>query len=335
MPKVSIIIPCFNEQSTIKLLLDAINNQSFPHELMEVIISDGMSTDNTRSEIELFQEEHNDLNITVLDNPKRSIPSGLNCAIRGSNGDYIIRLDAHSVPSNEYVTKCVQSLDGERVDNVGGIWKIRPREDGWIARSIAYAASHPLGVGDARYRIGSDPQEVDTVPFGAFRRSLINQIGLFDETLLANEDYEFNVRIRKNGGVIWLDPEIWSTYFSRSNFSQLAKQYWRYGYWKFKMLLRYPKTFRWRQIAGLFVITWLILGIFSIWLPIARLLLLLEAIVYGTALVFSGVLVALKQKDIFASIGVPIAITTMHFSWGTAFLWSILEFVLNGFRKGS
>ena len=95
---------------------------------------------------------------------------------------------------------------------------------------------------------------MDTVPFGAFRRSLIDKIGLFDETLLTNEDYEFNTRIRQSGGRVWLDPEIVTVYYARSTLRDLARQYWRYGYWKFRMLRRYPDTLRWRQaLPPLFV----------------------------------------------------------------------------------
>ena len=103
-----------------------------------------------------------------------------------------------------------------RGENVGGVWEIRPGADTWIAKSIAVAAGHPLGVGDALYRHTKQAAEVDTVPFGSFRRALIQKIGFFDESLLTNEDYEFNVRVRESR---WLkdllDPSIRSIYFAR------------------------------------------------------------------------------------------------------------------------
>lgn len=327
MAKVSIIIPCFNEQATIRLLLTAIYNQTYPRDEIEVVIADGMSTDNTRSEIDSFRGQHPDLDIKVIDNIKRNIPSGLNRAIDNSEGEFIVRLDAHSVPVDHYVAACVKSLEDGLGDNVGGIWQIEPAGKSWVPRSIALAASHPLGVGDANYRVGGKPQEVDTVPFGSFRRNLIGKIGPFDETLLTNEDYEFNVRVRKAGGVIWMDPNISSVYYARPTFWALARQYWRYGYWKFKMLVRYPETFRWRQLAGAFVLTWIILGVFSIWLPIARLLLVVEFVIYIGALILSGVHTAIIRKSVPLFLGIPIAIATMHFAWGTAFLWSAGEYI--------
>ncbi len=324
----SIIIPCFNEQATIRLLLDAIYAQTYPREQMEVVIADGMSTDDTRAEIRSFQQIHPDLIVKVVDNLKRNIPAGLNRAIEAAGGEFIVRLDAHSVPHNDYVSRCVASLDVGLGDNVGGVWEIQPSGPGWVARSIASAAAHPLGVGDASYRVGGQPQAVDTVPFGAFRRSLVDRIGLFDETLLSNEDYEFNVRVRKSGGTVWMDPAIRSQYFARLNLRALAKQYWRYGYWKLRMLRRFPETFRWRQLSGAFVLTWLVLGILAIWFPVAQWLLSAEAIIYSLALVMAGAQAAVKNRDPAMLVGMPLAIATMHFAWGTAFLWSLLRAVI-------
>jgi glycosyltransferase involved in cell wall biosynthesis len=323
--EVSIITPCFNEEETIGLLLKAIYNQSFSQEKIEVIISDGMSTDNTREVINDFEKSHNDLKIIVVDNPKRNIPSGLNLALEAASGSYIIRLDAHSIPSRDYIALCLEGLEQGLGDVVGGMWHIKPGAEGWIPRSIAVSASSPIGVGDARYRVGGQAQKVNTVPFGAYHSALIDRIGGYDESLLSNEDYEFNVRVKLNGGTIWMNPKISSIYFSRPTFRKLARQYWRYGYWKFKMLRKYPDTFRWRQMAGIFVLTWPVFGILSIWFPLMRMILLLEAVLYGSMLFFAGIQSAISLKDLAYCTGVPIAIFIMHFSWGIAFIWSAIE----------
>ena len=331
---VSVIIPCYNEEDSITDLLVAIYEQSFPRDKIEVIISDGMSTDATREKITDFRKEFPDLKLKVVDNQKRTIPSGLNQAIRAANGEYIVRLDAHSNPHPDYITRSIRALEGGLGDNIGGVISIQPASEGWISQSIAIAAGHPLGVGDARYRIGSEPGEVETVAFGAFRAELIDQIGLFDETLLANEDYEFNVRIRKAGGKIWLDPAIQANYIARSTLRELSLQYWRYGYWKLRMLLRYLETFRWRQISGLFVLSWLVLGFFSIWYPAARWLLAAETVVYGSALILAGISSGIDKKSFLLGVGVPLAIATMHFSWGSGFLWSLIVYSFDKiFRK--
>lgn len=327
--KVSLIIPCYNEQDTIQDLLAAVCEQGFPLHDLEVIIADGMSTDRTRERIQEFSAAVPELKIRVVDNPQGTIPSALNQAIRAARGEFLLRMDAHSHPHPNYIRYSLRDLEAGLGDNVGGVIQIKPANESWIARSIALAASHPLGVGDARYRTGSEARAVDTVAFGAYHRSLIDRVGEYDESLLTNEDYEFNVRVRRSGGVVWLDPEIKATYIARPTLRALAAQYWRYGYWKLRMLLRYPETLRWRQLAGLFVLSWIGLGGLSIWFTWARWLLLAEALVYFGALALAGVKAALEKRDYYLIAGLPLAIATMHFSWGSGFLWSLIRSIFD------
>jgi succinoglycan biosynthesis protein ExoA len=325
-PAVSIIVPCYNEQDTITLLLEAIYNQSYCRSELEVVISDGLSTDGTRSKILEYMQSHQDLSIRIVDNKKRSIPSGLNIAIEAAGGEFIVRLDAHSIPYPDYVAQCVFALEQGRGENVGGVWEIKPGANDWIARGIAAAAAHPIAVGDARYRLGGEAQAVDTVPFGAYRKDLIQRVGAYDETLLTNEDYELNVRIRQAGGRIWFDPGIRSIYFSRPTLRKLFSQYWRYGFWKGRMIRRYPNTLRWRQLLPpAFILGLLSLGILAFWNPIFLWLFLAVITIYLGSLIAAGVMMASKKQDGILAIGLPLAIIIMHISWGAAFLWSFLK----------
>jgi glycosyltransferase involved in cell wall biosynthesis len=324
-PKVSVIVPCYNEQSTIRQLLEALRSQTFPSAQMEVVIADGMSTDRTRDAIAAFQNDFPDLQVCLVDNVLRNIPSGLNRAIEASSGQIIVRLDGHAKPYPDYVENCVKAHQAGRGDNVGGVWEIRPGARTWIARSIAVAASHPLGVGDAMYRLAASASEVDTVPFGSYRRTLIEKIGLYNESLLTNEDYEFNTRIRKANGRVWLDPSIRSIYFARSTLGELIRQYWRYGYWKWRMLRRFPDTIRWRQaLPPLFVLSIFGLLLISIFLPLALRVLFAELILYFSVLFLAGIHAAIKQRKSFMLLGLPLTISAMHIAWGSGFLWSML-----------
>lgn len=332
-PFVSIIVPCYNEESTIRHLLDSILMQTYPRAQMELIISDGMSTDNTRAVIAEFQKENADLSVRVVENSVRTIPSGLNQAIRESRGEIIVRLDAHSMPIPEYVERCVAAHESNKGDNVGGVWEIRAGADTQIAKAISFAAAHPFGVGDAMYRLNAKAGAVDTVPFGSFRLALIDKIGAFDETLLANEDYEFNTRVRESGGTVWLDPSIRSVYFSRSTLRKLANQYWRYGFWKFKMLKRYPHTLRWRQaLPPVFVLSLIILIVLSLPAVFARYFLAAQLTFYFSLLSLAGLKLAIEKRNWFLIFGLPLAISTMHISWGMGFLWSGISslFIKNG-----
>ncbi len=323
---VSIIIPCYNEQSTIRSLLEAIYEQTYPRRDLEVVIADGLSTDRTREEIAAFAAAHPDLKIAVLDNPKRNIPAALNAALRAASGEIIVRLDAHSRPYPDYVERCVAALEAGLGENVGGVWEIRPGGPGWLAESIAAAAAHPLGVGDARYRHATRPSYADTVPFGAFKRELLALVGFFDESLLTNEDYEFNARLRAQGGKIWLDPAIRSVYFARPTLTALARQYFRYGFWKYRMLRRYPKTLRWRQaLPPLFVLSLLAGGLLAVLRPGLCWLVSAEILLYAAALSAAGLHAAWKRRKPFLAIGLPVAIAVMHLAWGSGFLWSMIK----------
>ena len=325
-PDVSIIIPCRNEAETIELLLEALYNQKFPRERLEVIIADGISEDSTRQKIAAYQVKHPGLAIKVVDNPKRIIPAALNRAIEASTGDYVIRLDAHSIPREDYIARSVQGLEDNLAENVGGVWDIAPQNDTPMAKAIAAAAGHPLAVGGAKYRFADKAEYVETVPFGAWKRSTLQALGGYDEALLTNEDYELNTRLSQQGGRIYLDPQIRSLYFARQDLPSLAKQYWRYGYWKAQMFKRYPGSLKLRQalppllVAGLALL--LVLAIaFKTLVP----LFLLTFGLYLLILIGIGVQIALQKKDIIMIPLVAAAIAVMHFSWGSGFLIGIAK----------
>jgi len=329
-PEVSVIIPCYNEERTIQQLLQAIYDQTYPTENLEVIIADGQSTDRTRVRIEGFVKAHSDLTVKVIDNPKRTIPAAVNLAVGTASAEFIIRMDAHSVPDRNYVKLCIDSIRSGKGDCVGGVWEIQPGGEGWQARSISVAAAHPLGVGDALYRYTNNSGEVDTVPFGSFRKTLFDQLGGFNEELLSNEDYEFYSRLKKQGGKVWLDPAIRSVYYARHSFKELARQYWRYGFWKFRMLIKYPETLRWRQALPPLYLIALVLLLMATLIYSPSLYLLISIIgIYSAVLIFTGALLALKRKDLGLVFGVPIAIATMHMSWGAGFLYSMIIKILN------
>ncbi len=323
---VSIIIPCYNESTTITLLLDALYAQTYPKNAMEVVIADGGSDDGTPELINTWCTEHPDLEVKLIENPQRTIPAALNSAIRSSNGEIILRLDAHSKPQNDYIERSVADLAQGLGQNVGGVWDIQPASDHWIARSIAAAAGHPIGVGGALYRYTEKAAHVDTVPFGAFKRDLLDRVGMFDETLLTNEDYEFNVRVQNSGGKIWLDPDIRSIYYARKDLRALSHQYWRYGFWKWQMLRRYPGTLRMRQaLPPLFILSLVVLLILSPFLSLGFYTLIGLVSIYTLLLFFAGLQLFLKQKDPALIAGVPLAIACMHFSWGSGFLWGVIH----------
>ena len=156
-------------------------------------------------------------------------------------------------------------------------------------------------------------------------RTKVDRIGGYNESLLTNEDYEFNTRIRQAKGRVWLDPSIRSVYFARSTLKELIRQYWRYGFWKWRMLRNFPGTVRWRQaLPPLFVLSLVGLLLVSVFFPPAWWLLIAELILYFSVLLLAGMYAAIKQRKFYLLPGLPMAIAAMHLSWGSGFLWSML-----------
>lgn len=325
-PRVSLIIPCYNEEVRIDALLQSILDQTYPLTDMEVIFADGMSSDRTREKIKAFAEQHSLPKIQIIDNPKRIIPAALNLAIRAAQGELIVRMDAHTLPAKDYLTLSVRAYDDGKGEDIGGVIDIHPSSESWLGQSIAVATRHPLGVGDAMYRWAKRPGYADTVAFGTYARKTFDNIGFYDESLLVNEDYELNARLRAAGGRIWVDPAIRSSYYARPDLSSLARQYFTYGFYKYRMLRQHPDTLRWRQaLPPLFVFGILMLLLLAPFWNAARIVLITAIVLYVLTLILGSLPEAVRQKKWFLVPGIPLAIMTMHFAWGCGFWWSIFK----------
>ena len=326
---VSLIVPCLNEERTITELLEAILAQTHPAHLMDVAIADGMSTDATRERVAAFAAAHPEIAIAVIDNPGAVIPVGLNRAIAATTGAYVVRLDAHCIPAADYVERCVAALAAGTGDVVGGRWDVRTKGEGVIARSIVAAVTHRVGIGDARYRYSDEAGEVETVPFGSWRRGTLVDVGGFDEALEANQDFELNHRIRRRGGRIWFDPQIRSVYYCRESLERLGRQYRRYGQWKVRMLRRDRENLasvRPRQVAPpALVASLLALGALAPVSSTARRLLAVEVVGYVGVLAVAGLGSARDRDDPPLVVGVPAAIATLHLTWGVGFLETLVR----------
>ena len=334
--RVSVIVPCYNERSTITRLLEGLSLQTYPKEAFEVIVADGMSSDGTLDAIQEYLKKRPGLNLSVVEVPIRSIPAAVNLAVDRAVGDVIIRLDAHSVPESDYIQRCLDTLERIGAANAGGLWVIKASNESWIAAGIAVAAAHPIGAGDARYRTGGAEGEVDTVPFGAYPREWLKRIGPFNERLLTNEDYEYNSRIRAAGGMVWFDPSIRSIYYSRGTLRALARQYARYGFWKMRMLRSFPETLRWRQaLPPLFVIISLFLLIVSPFSAGSRMLLFAVWGLYLTIMLAIGIWAAFGRQRAALALGMPLALITMHLFWGWGAVRGIFDLLFRSSDTGS
>ena len=334
-PSVSVIIPCYNEERFIGKALNNLAEQYAPEDY-EIVIVDGISDDRTREVVDEFRQSNPNLSVRLLDNPARTIPHALNLGIAAARGEIIARMDAHAVPSAGYIRRCVEVLSEGNAAVVGMPCRVRPGADTATARAIALAVSHPFGIGDAKYRLGGDgdpradhgqaQEEVDTVAFACFSKSLWSRLGGFDENLLTNEDYDFNYRVRAGGARVVLDCQAYSDYFARPTLSKLAAQYFRYGAWKARMIRSRPRALKLRQLAApVFVASIPLLAAAGFWRSMAWTMLGLEVVTYVLAALYFAYRATQKQQAGAAVMWLlPIAFFTIHFSWGTSFLLGLV-----------
>jgi len=314
--KISVVIPCLNEERFIGALLDTLAKQDVGG--FEILIADGLSTDRTLKIIKQFIDTNTAIPLRLVSNQSRSIPSALNLAIQQAAAGIIVRLDAHSRPPHDYLRKCYAVLTASGAEVVGGSWNIRPGGEGLVPQAIALAVSSIIGAGDAHYRLTpmNRARDVDTVPFGCFRRETWQALGGYDERLLANEDYEFNTRVRLRGGRVHFDPGIRCEYFARPTLRALVKQYWRYGWWKSQMLKMHPRSLKARQLIPFLWVAVSIglpsVGLFSQIGSIAALL--LWCIYFSVLVSFSGILACQNGWRLWLPIVASFAV--IHFSWG-------------------
>ncbi len=247
-PFVSVIIPCYQEKRFIAECLDSLLENDYPQEKMEILVLDGGSTDGTGDILGQYSSRHPF--IKVLENREKFQAFAMNKGIKESRGEIIIRCDAHSSYSRNYISRSVSRLSEDAsVGNVGGIWVNSPSGKTRVSLAIAHSLECPLCVGPNSYRTGARKAcFVNTVPFGAWRREVFEEVGFFDENLRIAEDFEFNLRLIKSGRKILLDPEIQSRYRPRESFGELFKMMFRYGYWKNFVNRKHRTVSSFRQI---------------------------------------------------------------------------------------
>lgn len=225
---VAIVIPTLNEERFIARCLDSVISQTFPFNSMDVMVVDGGSKDKTHEIVNNYHEKFN--NIRLINNPGRIQSIAFNIGVKESKAPYIVRLDAHAFYKPYYIEGCVKGLQEVPTrGNVGGQWDIQPQNDSLWATTNAILNYSKFGIGGATYRIGAEACTVDTVPFGAFPRKIIEEIGGMREDLPRGEDNEFNSRIKKAGYSIYFDPRIECVYYARPTLKASCKQMFANG----------------------------------------------------------------------------------------------------------
>lgn len=321
---VGIVIPCLNEEKSIQHCVESVINNKYDGRI-EVVVCDGMSNDGTREIVVSISKTH--ANVTLLDNHQRHTPVGMNLGLKHLNTDVKVILGAHATVAPDFIQKNVDALEANpEAGCVGGI--IHNVFENDTSRVIGLAMSSPFGVGNARFRTGGEDGWVDTVAFGAYRKEVFEDVGYFDESLIRNQDDEFNYRLTSGGYKIYFSNEIQSNYHVRASFSKLYKQYHQYGYWKVYVNKKVKTITSARQLFPAIFVASVILGaMLSIVHPIFLYTWIIGILLYLIGAVLFALQKTKNPKEIFQ---VLFSFMILHWSYGIGYLKGIVTFLILG-----
>lgn len=328
-PCVSAIVLCRNEEKFIGRCLESIIASDYPREKLEILVVDGISEDGTRKIVKKHMKEYPF--IRLINNPKRLTPFAFNEGIKNSHGELIMIMSAHATYETSYIRKCVSASQKYDADNVVGAWKILPRGNSFIDKAIVLALSSSFGVGNAKYRTGSnkkkDIEYVDTGAYGCYRKNVFKKVGLFNENLSRGQDMEFNLRLKMAGGKTILVPDAVVYYSARTNYKSFCKHNFRNGVWAifpFQYSSILPVSFR-HLVPLAFVSSFIILGTLSLFFQISFWLFLFIIGLYFLCNIYFSTRIAAKERDLRYLFLMPVIYSSLHISYGLGSLLGLMK----------
>ncbi|WP_406249576.1 glycosyltransferase family 2 protein [Microbacterium sp. M] len=326
-PGVTFVMPVLNERDYLQHAVESVLSQQVDGDA-ELVLALGPSTDGTTELAQKLAEA--DDRIRLVDNPAADIPVGLNAAIRAGRHDTIVRVDAHSELSPGYAARALETLARTGAANVGGVMHAEGRTP--FQKAAAWAYNSPIGLGGGAYHGGAREGEAESAYLGVMRRSVLDEVGLFDETVRRGEDWELNLRIRQAGHLVWFDPALSVTYWPRESWLRLARQFRATGAWRGELVRRYGRRNGLRFFAppallanlvvaaliGLLQLTGVLSGIPSliaclVYLPLAA---------YAVLVIVMALTPGRGFRERLWTLAV---LPTMHLAWGWGFLGGVLR----------
>ena len=311
VPTVSVVIPVLNEERHLRDAVTMVLSQDWPGAL-QVVLAVGPSRDRTA---EIARDlAAADARVTVVDNPSGRTPDALNAAIAAADGDVIVRVDGHAEIPPDYISTAVATLFEQDADNVGGIMDAQGVTP--FQRAVAVAMRSPIGVGASRFHVGGRAGPADTVYLGTFRRAALERVGGYDRRYERAQDWEMNHRIRQSGGLVYFTPRLRVTYRPRATVGTLATQYFRYGRWRRVVARNHAGTLNGRYLAAPAMVVGVggLTALSAVWRPAA-----LVPAAYLVATAAAGLAIS-RGEPWPVRLRTPVALTTMHWSWGLGFI---------------
>ncbi|TQL86688.1 cellulose synthase/poly-beta-1,6-N-acetylglucosamine synthase-like glycosyltransferase [Microbacterium saperdae] len=325
---VSFVMPVLNESAYLQHAVESVLAQDLDVPA-ELVLALGPSTDGTTELARALAD--GDDRIRLVDNPAAHIPVGLNAAIRASRYPTIIRVDAHSELSPGYAARALRTLERTGAANVGGVMHAEGRTP--FQKAVARLYNSPVGLGGGAYHGGARESEAESAYLGVMRRDVLDEVGLFDETIRRGEDWELNLRIRQAGHLVWFDPDLSVTYWPRESWLRLARQFRATGAWRGELVRRFGRRNGLRFFAPpalvLIVAVAIVVGVLQLTGVLAGVSSLIAAAIYlplvAYALLVLAVALAPGGGGIRQRLWTLLVLPTMHLSWGLGFLAGVLR----------
>ena len=319
---VSVVVPCLNEAKTIGSCIESVVSSSGHNIRLEIVVVDGGSDDRTLEILSEMKQEYEMLR--VLHNEDKITPIGLNMGIKASMGEFVLVLGAHSNICPNYIETLIKDLQNDPTAACAGGVSVCVSGETLFQQVAGYVGESRFGVGDSHFRIGAHTKRyVDTVAYGLYRREILDQVGLFDERLVRNQDIELSHRIRSRGYNIILNPSVSAYYYPRSSLSAFCKQGFLNGYWNITTHRVVPGSLSVRHFVPLLAVlcglVLLVLSFYSFW---ARGALAVLVAFYLALDVYESLSIALKKRNPKALL-LLFAFPLLHVSYGFGSLCSL------------
>jgi len=315
--KTLIVIPCLNEREYIAKLVAHVQDDTAELDCLTVI-ADGGSTDGTADILTKITAR--DPSIKVVFNPKRVQSAGVNLAVRafGEGRRWLIRLDAHAHYPAGYIRTLI--AEAHRTDAESVVVAMTSRGTERFQAAVAAVQNSVLGAGGAAHRRPGKAQFVDHGHHALFNLPCFLAVGGYDESASHNEDAEFDIRLTRAGGRIWLTRAVEVVYFPRATVQALYRQYVCYGRGRAATLVRHRKIPKLRQCLPAGVAPAIAASFLTPWYAIAG----VPALFWITFCMLCGAGLGLKlgpRSALFAGI----AAITIHTAWSVGFWREILS----------
>ncbi len=248
-PRISVIIPVKNGAAHIKELLDSLMQVDYDKNMLEIIVVDGNSTDNTREIVLRYP-------VKLLLEERPGLNAARNTGIKNCEGEIIAFTDADCIVPKNWLNKIVVNFRDFHVGCVGG--NVVRYHNNFLSHYSDESFIPVMRIFRRREVLNhiKPPQKYPAGCNMALKRDILDNVGLFDEEIKYGfDEVELVERICREGYKMVLDPEVLVMHKHRSTLRELLKQNFNYGKGLGLMLRK-------KGIKSIFS-KWLLLGIFS------------------------------------------------------------------------